>query len=386
MDWLAVRDQYPGLKRATYLNSCSMGSPSEATLAAARTFQDQWTGLGASSWYELWLAEMADWRKNVARLVGAKAKEVAWVPSVSAALGSLAGALDRQDRDGKGAWAGRRDVVAADLEFPTAVAAFGVRPGTSVQWAKSKDGVHVPAAGYAAAMTPSTQAVVASRVFYTTGAVQDVAAICAAARRNGSFAIVDDYQGTGQLPLDVEATCADALVGGSLKWLCGGVGSAWMVVRAKHIKALEPTHSGWWANAGMFEFKVGEFRYWDDARRFEGGEAHMPSIFTSNAAIKDQLRLGPKAIAARNAELTADLVERLEAKGHALRIHADKARRSAIVMVRRKKADKDVARLAKAGLIVDDRPGCVRVSPHFYNTVEENVALVEALGRPDILR
>lgn len=381
MDWLAVRDRYPGLKQATYLNSCSMGSPSESTLAAAQTFLSQWTGLGASSWYELWLAEMADWRKNVARLVNARPEEVAWVPSVSAALGSLAGALDRQDRDGKGPWKGRRDVVVGELEFPTAVSTFGVRPTTKLQWAKSPDGVHIPAKHYAAKMTPTTQAVVASRVFYTTGAIQPVADICAAARKNGSFAIVDDYQGTGQLPLDVAATGADAVVGGSLKWLCGGVGSAWMVVRSKHIKKLEPTHSGWWANAGMFEFKVGAFRYWDDARRFEGGEAHMPSIFTSNAAVKDQLALGPKRIAARNRDLTNDLVERLESRGHTLRIHPDAAQRSAIVMVQRKDAAKDVARLAKKGLIVDDRPGCVRISPHFYNTPDENAAVVTALGK-----
>ncbi len=382
VDWLAVRDRYPGLKRATYLNSCSMGSPSESTLAAAKAFLDQWTGLGASAWYELWLAEMAAWRKNVARLVNARPAEVAWVPSVSAALGSLAGALDRQDRDGKGPWKGRRDVVVGELEFPTAVAAIGVRPATKLQWAKSADGVHIPAKAYAAKMTASTQAVVASRVFYATGAIQPVADICAAARKNGAFAIVDDYQGTGQVPLDVEETGADAVVGGSLKWLCGGVGSAWMVVHGKNIAKLEPTHSGWWANAGMFDFKLGAFRYWDDARRFEGGEAHVPAIFTSNAAVKDQLVLGPKRIHQRNRALMTDLVERLEAKGHKLRIHADASKRSAIVMVRRKDAAKDVARLAKKGIIVDDRPGCVRISPHFYNTEEETQAVVAALGRP----
>lgn len=381
MDWMAVRDRYPGLKRATYLNSCSMGSPSEETLAAARTFLDQWTGLGASAWYELWMAEMAAWRKAVARLVGGRPDEIAWVPSVSAALGTLAGALDRQDRDGAGPWAGRRDVAVGELEFPTAVAAFGVRPATKVHWAASPDGVHIPARAYAQQMGPTTQAVVASRVFYTTGAIQPVADITAAARKAGAFAIVDDYQGTGQLPLDVRETGAEAVVGGSLKWLCGSVGCGWLWVRRDVVRKLEPTHSGWWANAGMFDFG-GPFRFWGDARRFEGGEAHMPSIFTSRAAVDDQLRIGPAAIAQRNRELTADLVERLEARGHRLRIHSDPARRSAIVMVQRKAAARDVARLAKKGFIVDDRPGCVRVSPHFYNTADENAAFVEALGPP----
>ena len=45
----------------------------------------------------------------------------------------------------------------------------------------------------------------------------------------------------------------------------------------------------------------------------------------------------------------------------------------------RSRARGAVARLAKEGIIVDDRPGCVRVSPHFYNTPEEVEALVAGL-------
>jgi selenocysteine lyase/cysteine desulfurase len=380
VDWTAVRDRVPTVRRGTYLNSCSMGAPSQDALDALRTFTEQWTGLGASAWYELWLAELADWRRNVARLVGAQPEEVAWTPSVSAALGSLSGALDRQDRAGTGRFAGRRKVVVGDLEFPTAVATFGVRPDTPIAWAKSTDGVHIPAAAYEEQMQ-GAQAVVASRVFYTTGAVQDVGAIAAAARNAGALSIVDDYQATGQLPLDVAALGLDVVVGGSLKWLCGGVACGWMVVRKPLIRELEPTHSGWWANAGMFDFQPGAFRFWDDARRFEGGEVNLPSLFTSNAALKVLLGLGPELVAARDRELALDLVERLEDAGHRLRQHPDPTRRSAIVMVERRDAKADVKRLAKAGIIVDDRPGCVRVSPHFYNTVAENQAFVENLGK-----
>ena len=38
-----------------------------------------------------------------------------------------------------------------------------------------------------------------------------------------------------------------------------------------------------------------------------------------------------------------------------------------------------VAALAERGIIVDYRPGAVRVSPYFYNTIEENEAVIEAL-------
>jgi selenocysteine lyase/cysteine desulfurase len=39
-----------------------------------------------------------------------------------------------------------------------------------------------------------------------------------------------------------------------------------------------------------------------------------------------------------------------------------------------------VAHLAERGIIVDHRPGHVRVSPHFYNTEQELDRCVEALA------
>jgi selenocysteine lyase/cysteine desulfurase len=39
-----------------------------------------------------------------------------------------------------------------------------------------------------------------------------------------------------------------------------------------------------------------------------------------------------------------------------------------------------VRRLAEKGIIVDHRPGHVRISPHFYNTEEEVDRCVDALA------
>ncbi len=48
-------------------------------------------------------------------------------------------------------------------------------------------------------------------------------------------------------------------------------------------------------------------------------------------------------------------------------------------MIRHDDAAGAVARLAERNLIVDHRAGYVRVSPHFYNTPEENERFVRAL-------
>ena len=387
MDWEALRDDYPTLSRTTYLNSCSLGALSTQARAAHATFLEQWTDLGASAWYEIWVGEIEAWRKDVARLIGASPKEVAWMPSVGQSLCTVASALDRRNRDGKGPEAKRRGALMAELEFPSTFAAMRARPDTPMRFVPSEDGVQVPVSDYEAQLQgkagAATQIVVASRVFYTTGAIQDVQGIAAAARKAGAFSFVDDYQGTGQVDLDVHAQGMDALASGALKWLCGGQACAFLYVRQALIKDLEPTISGWWANAGMFDFKLDQFRLWDDARRFELGTVNVGSVFLARAAMRPHLKLGTKAIQRRIGHLTADLVERLEDAGHALRIHPDPKRRSGIVMVRRRDAKADVKKLAKKGFIVDSRPGCVRISPHFYNTEAENAAIVKALGRAE---
>ena len=47
------------------------------------------------------------------------------------------------------------------------------------------------------------------------------------------------------------------------------------------------------------------------------------------------------------------------------------------MLVRHPEPGAAVAALAERGIIVDSRPGVVRVSPHFYNTVGEVDEFVE---------
>jgi selenocysteine lyase/cysteine desulfurase len=50
-------------------------------------------------------------------------------------------------------------------------------------------------------------------------------------------------------------------------------------------------------------------------------------------------------------------------------------------MIRHPDPPAAVKHLAEHGIIVDHRPGHVRVSPHFYNTEEEIDRFLEVMGR-----
>lgn len=372
-DWLALRDDVPGLQSSVYLNSCSMGLPDHTTLQGLQDYAQAWSTRGAASWYESWLAAHDAWRRVMAGLLNARPEELAWAPSVGAALGTLGSALLRQRLEGE---TQRNELILGDLEFPAAFAALGRRTGTVTQTARSRDGA-LDVQAYTELLGPQSEVLVASRVLYSTGALQDVKRLMQATRKSGAFGIVDDYQGLGQFTADVRATGADASVGGALKWMCGGVGSAWLHVRRDRIKELSPLHSGWWANANMFAFD-GKFTLWDDARRFEGGEVNVAGLLTSLAAANRFASIGIGRLTRRTQALAQDLRERLTDAGIPF-LRLPSRQQSAIVAIPSADAAKDTKRLDDLGIVVDHRHAMLRVSPHYYNTEDDNDRLVCAL-------
>lgn len=372
-DLARYRDQFPTLQRGiTYLNSCSLGLLSLQTKAAIERYMEDWTNHGAASWYENWVGQLEQLRGKVARLIGARPEEVAWVPSVSSALSTLSSCMSFEERD---------EVALAELDFPTLPNQFQVKPQVKVRWAPTPDGVRIPTQAWEGVVGPRTRLVATSRVCYTTGYVQDMKAIGRIAHRAGADFLCDDYQATGLLPIDVRDVDCDFFVTGSLKWLMGGTGSCYLYVKRERIREMAPTITGWWANEQMFAFDAKKFAYWNDARRFEMGEANMAGVAGANAALDMVLEIGPQRLRAATEALVKDLVERAEDAKFAIGTPREPEQRSGIVVLRMEDPARATKVLAKERIIVDHRPGKLRISPYFYNTPEDNEMLIAALKR-----
>jgi selenocysteine lyase/cysteine desulfurase len=150
-------------------------------------------------------------------------------------------------------------------------------------------------------------------------------------------------------------------------------------VRAELVEKLEPRITSWFATQRQFDFDLEGFAYRPDARRFELGTPAMPTIHTALGGQEIIDEIGMPAIVERNRTLTDRLVERARAAGFVVRAAAPD-QRTAIVMIRHADPAGAVRRLAERGIIVDHRPGFVRVSPHFYNTPEEVDRCVDVLA------
>ncbi len=366
-----ARSAFPILARRNYLNSCSLGALSNRAEERLGDFTALWHELGAAAWYEHWWASLSDLRCRIEALFAAPDGTVALMPSTSACLASVTSSLD---------WKRRNRIVTTELDFPTLLYQWKVRPDVEMVVLESPDGVHIDPQQFADAVDERTLAIATSHVFFTTGAIQDLAAIAGIARRAGAYSLIDGYQGAGQVPVDLPATGVDFYTSGPLKWLCGGPGLAYLYVRDELIPQLEPTVTSWFATEDQFHFNPGEFRYHRDARRFELGTPALATVHTAIGGQEIVDEVGMAAIRAQNAALTERLVGRLGMAGFSLRVSDRPETRSAIVLVRHESPGDAVASLAERGIIVDSRPGVVRVSPHFYNTLDEVDETVEALA------
>src|SRR5919201_919312 len=258
------RGEFPIFRDKIYLNTCSLGALGERTRRRVAEFLDIWQRRGASAWYDVWWGALDELRARYARVVNAGAQEIALAPSISVALSAVAEALD---------YARRPRVVVTSLDFPTvAYQWLAKRPrGVELVVVESPDRISVPVEAIARAVDERTALVATSHVYFTSGAIQDIAAVAAVAHRHGALALVDAYQSVGQVPVDVQTAGVDFLTAGGLKWLLGGPGIVFLYAREEQARRLAPQIAGWFGHKNQFAFDPRTLELHDDARRFELG-------------------------------------------------------------------------------------------------------------------
>jgi len=368
--WAEYRGEFPILETATYLNTCSLAPLSVSVEEALHDYLRIWHTSGAAAWYGPWWEEITTLRARVARIIGAIPGEVALFPSITAALSAVGSALD---------YGARPRVVMTELEFPTTRYQWQVKTAVQTVEMPAPDGLSAALEQYEAAVDERTALAVGSHVYFTSGIIQDIAALARIAHAQGALCLIDAYQSVGQLPLDVHATGVDFLVGGSLKWLLGGSGMAFLYVRGDLLSRLRPEVVGWFAHRDQFAFAPA-FDYAEDARRFEGGTPSVAAVYAASAGLALVEDIGVERVRARQLELTADLVARTRDAGLDPRVPDDLTAHAGIVTIPRRDPSAVVRGLRESGVIVDSRPGVVRVSPYFFNTPEDHQRAVAALA------
>lgn len=362
-----LRAHFPILLDKTYLYNCSQGALSDAVERGMEEYAQSWR-TSSDPWSE-WMQAYESLRGAFARFIHADADEVAIVTSASAGINPIANAL----RFGE-----RNKVVMGEYEFPTMGHIWlAQRPrGAQVQFL---DGVNntVPAACYEAAIDDRTLIVPLSQVSFLNGFRSDVAAITRMAHEKGALVLLDGYQDCGTRPLDVKALDVDFFVTGTLKYLLGPSGLAFLYVRRDLIESLTPTLTSWIGQRDAFAFNTKQLDPAPAARRFEGGTPSIPNVYLARPALDLLTGLGLTEVAAQIERVAQAFLSGARDLGIASKTPSSTV--GPLVVLRASDPAGILAKLTERGIVVSTRRDGVRFAFHVYNTMEDVETALSAL-------
>jgi selenocysteine lyase/cysteine desulfurase len=364
-----VRSRFRIFDRKIYLNTCSQGPLSDAVQAGFENYLAGWHEQG-SPW-ELWVEQYEAARAAFAQFINASSDEVAVVTSVSAGINSVASALNFRERP---------KVVMGEFEFPTMGHVWlGQRPrGADVQFV-SAEGDRIPVAKYEGAIDRRTLIVPLTHVCFKNGFRSEVNAITQLAHRCGAFVMLDDYQDCGTRPVDVKAMDLDFYLTGTLKYLIGPPGLAFLYVRKELIPSLTPSVTGWFAQANPFAYNPQLFELSPTARRFESGTPSVPNVYGAVPGFQLLQKIGMDNVAAHIRSLTQELLRSASEMGIVAKTPANSD--GPLVVLQSKDSTLLVRKLAESGIVVSNRYDGLRISFHVYNTMDDVKAVTEILAK-----
>ena len=367
MDELAGwRKEFPILERTTYLISNSLGAMPRAVRDQMDDYAHTWETRGVRAWEESWWEMAARVGDRIGELLGAGPGQVSLHQNVTLAQAVVSSCFDFSGQ--------RNKVVMVDLEFPSVLYFYleQRRRGARVTIVPSPDGVHVDLEGLLRAIDDETLLVPISQVLFRSATIVNAQAIVRRAHEVGAHVILDLFQATGTVPIDVGALETDFAVGGVLKWLCGGPGVAYLYVREDLQRRLEPALTGWMAHQRPFDFAVGPIERREDGFRFLNGTPQVPALYACQPGIGIIREVGVERIRAKSMRQTARLVEGARARGWRVHTPLDPAERAGTVSIDCPHAAETTRELLAREILVDYRPGAgIRLSPHFYNEDDE---------------
>lgn len=362
-----IRSRFPIFQRKIYLNSCSQGPLSDAVQGGLEDFIASWHEQG-SPW-DLWVTRYEAARTAFAQFINASPNEVAIVTSVSAAVNSVASALN---------FGTRKKVVMGEFEFPTMGHVWlGQRVrGADVQFVPA-EGNRIPASHYEKMIDRNTLIVPLTHVCFKNGFRSEVSAVTKMAHASGALVMLDDYQDCGTRPVDVKAMDLDFYVTGTLKYLLGPPGIAFMYVREELISSLVPTLTGWFAQTNPFAYDPQNFDLSPTARRFESGTPAVPNVYGAVPGFELLREVGMEKIADHIKRLTQSLLGHARDLGIRAKTPPDSA--GPLVVLQSKDSTSLVQELAKSGVVASNRHDGLRIAFHVCNTIDDVKAVVEVL-------
>ena len=368
------REEFPTLASGIHLLSHSLGPVPRVTRDSMLAYYEAWEhhtseDAWATSWWEM-SAAVGD---RLARIIGGEPGSVQIQPNASIGLSTAASCFDFQSGE-------RNKIVTSALDFPSMQYIWDAqeRVGATIQVVHSDDGISISTDDILEAIDDTTALVALSHVSFRSSYRVEIEPIVERAHKHGALVLLDIYQSAGAMELQASKWDVDFLIGGTIKWLCGGPACGYLYVRPGLQSELQPRLTGWVAHSAPFDFAQPPMRYTDSVRRFAQGTPSIPALYSVIPGLQIVDEVGVKTIRQESERRTQWMIDFALERGWKVNSPRNVNQRGGSVMIYVEDGPGMVKRLAERNVFVDCRPGVgLRMSAHFFNTDEE---VHEAMG------
>jgi selenocysteine lyase/cysteine desulfurase len=268
------------------------------------------------------------------------------------------------------------------MDYPTTNVVFlgQIKYGAEVVTIKNNN-YKINISDYVKKLDNKTLLVGTFHVSSLNGFMQNIKELNDIVQRSGAYLYIDAYQSLGTIEVDVRKIGLDFLASGTLKWLLGLPGVAYLYIREDHIENINPAFIGWLSQEDPFLFGPNKLNYRKDANKIQLGTWSIPAIYASIEGIKFIRKIGLSTIRENIVKLTKFAIEYGTNLGLKTITPLEDDKRGGIVAFIVKNPHKVEVLLKKDNIITSARGNSIRLCPHFYNTKEDLEIAIEKISK-----
>jgi len=367
---------FPITRHSVYLNHAANGPLPSPVVRTLHTYIDDTSNFGNIN-FARWSEYERGAHRRLASLIHVRPDQVALTASTGDGLMNIASGLRWQPGD---------TIISAECEFPSNIYPWLNLPGVHVHLVAMRAN-RIAVEDVLESITGRTRLVSLGLVEFSTGFRNDIATIARHCRERGIICGIDAIQALGALEIDAQALGIDYLAAAAHKWLLGPQTTGILYVSDALLAQLHVQRRGWFSVETPFDFFNYEQPLKAGAARFEHSSPNRLPIVGLDAAlgIFESIDGGMQAVEQRILGLTGHAIAGLERLGYPVVSPQGVGERSGIVCFNVHPDRQDISpqqlvdELASRNIRVAARGNAVRISPHFYTTIEEIDTLLNAL-------
>lgn len=378
MNWDTVHKAYPVNKELVWLNNCGTTPCGTHVIEAMTSFYNGYARKGVFTEECRYLDIRRRIKSILAPLLNCGPEELALIHNTAEGMNVISHGIDLKPGD---------EIILLENEYPSNVYPWQHWGDKDVrlQFAPMSDTPSQFLESFSDLVTPRTRLVSLSAVHWCSGMPLPLAAIGDICRKHQIIFVVDGAQGVGMQPIDVNKMGIDYMAFSAWKWLMGPLGLGVLYIDRQHLDGLTPTFMGTNSVVEAQTYLPYKTELDGTADRFTFSTASIADWVYFLSSLEFLGSIGFDVVRARIFELNAYLATVLEANGLTVISRQFPDAPTGITVCENNErfypsAAAAMNHLQQNGIIVAERLGRIRFSPHIYNSFDQMDRVAQVLA------